>query len=218
MKTLTGIGLAAILILALQAGISNFFQRDPYLPSPPPLSIFPGALERWQATQDTPIETDVLDMLGPDDTLSREYQEKGSGIRAGVFVAYYKTQLRAKNAHDPKVCLPGSGWNPLDNRVAQVPLRQGAALPVNYYRIARGDASAVVLYWFQTHTSVQTKEQELRFRRLVDAVKANRTDMALVRIVVPVDRDGVPKADERAFELAREVYPKMLDYFPATGS
>jgi EpsI family protein len=213
-----GLLLAAALILAGQAAISNFFQRDPYLPSPPPLSIFPASMAEWQVVQESPIDAAVLDMLGPDDTLSREYQDPKTGAHAGVFVAYYKTQLRAKNAHDPKVCLPGSGWNPLANRVEEVRLPEGRKLPVNYYRIARGDASAVVLYWFQTHSGVHTKEQQLRLQRLMDAVKENRTDMALVRIVVPVDAGGVAKADERAYELARQVYPRMLEYFPPTGS
>lgn len=208
----------ALAILLGQAALSNFFRRDPYLPSPPPLSLFPGNLGDWRVQQDTAVDAAVLEMLGPDDTLSREYRDPSTGVQAGLFVAYYKTQLRAKNAHDPKVCLPGSGWNPVDSRTATFRVDNVGDVPLNYYRITRGGASAVVLYWFQTHSAAHAKEQELRLQRIVDAVKENRTDMALVRIVVPVAEGGVPKADERAFDLARRVYPRMLDYFPAKGS
>jgi EpsI family protein len=130
-------------------------------------------------------------------------------------VAYYKTQLRAKNAHDPKVCLPGAGWNPTESRVLTVPaLAATRAFPANYYRIVRGGSQAVVVYWFQTYNGVYTFEQQLRAHRLLDSVLDNRTDMALVRIVLPVGEAGLQAANTKATELAQLLYPQMLSYFP----
>jgi hypothetical protein len=74
-----------------------------------------------------------------------------------------------------------------------------------------------VLYWFQTPTGVYTFEQELRAHRVWDAILENRTDMAMVRIIIPVNEKGVHYADASALELAQAVYTKMLPFFPATS-
>jgi len=207
---------AGVFILAAQAILSQVVRREPFLPSPPPFSEFPIRVGPWAQTQEIPLEPEVLEMLGPDDTLNREYQLAGGLQRASLFVAYYKTQLRGKNAHDPKVCLPGAGWNPRMSRVMDIALPgSGHVFPVNYYRIAREDSEAVVLYWFQTPDGVYTFEQQLKAHRMFDAIVHNRTDMALVRIVAPVDQGGVGAADASAIQLAQLIYTQMLPYFPS---
>jgi EpsI family protein len=204
-----------VFILALQALASYGFHREPFLPSPPPLVTLPPQLGDWTRTQDGSIEPETLEALGPDDSLVRDYQLASRSQQASLFVAYYRTQLRGKNAHDPKVCLPGAGWNPVASAVMQIPSRgRQRAFPVNYYRIAREGAEAVVLYWFQTYNGVYTYEQQLRAHRVLDSLLANRTDMALVRIVIPVDASGVLAADTSATQLAQLVYAEMLAYFP----
>ena len=206
---------AAVCLLAIQAAASHWLRRDPHLPSPPSLAALPLRLGDWIQTHEESIDPGALQMLEPDDVLARGYQLTGGREQASLFVAYYKTQLRSKNAHDPKVCLPGAGWNPTVSRVIEIPLAsQSRSIPANYFRIARDGNQAVVLYWFQTYNGIYTYEQQLRLHRLLDAVVENRTDMALVRIVVPIGDAGVPAADARAAELARLLYPHMLPYFP----
>jgi len=203
-------------ILVIQAGATVGLQRDTFLPNSPPLVALPLRLGDWMQVRDFAIEPDVLDVLGPDDSLQREYELPDAAKRASLFVAYYKTQLRAKNAHDPKVCLPGSGWNPTVSRVVNIPVPESAkSFPANYYRIEKGNEAAVVIYWFQTPKGVYTLEQQLKLHRVLDSIVDNRTDMALVRVVVPVDDSGVEAADARAIDLGQKVYPQMIPYFPA---
>ena len=202
-------------ILAAQAISSQALRRQPFLPSPPPLASLPLHLDAWEQVRDSSLAPDVLEVLSPSDSLDRQYQLAGGSKGANLFVAYYKSQLQAKTAHDPKVCLPGAGWNPRVSRLMDVSVPGSVRpIPVNYYRIARDSAEEVVLYWFQTYKGVYTFEQQLKAHRVLDAITENRTDMALVRIVVPVDADGVAAADARAFQLAQLVYPQMLPYFP----
>lgn len=204
-----------VVIFALQAIGSRLLQRQPYLPSPPPLANLPLQLSSWKWTAEDTIPPDTLALLGPDDYLSRQYQEQGGSEQAELFVAYYKTQLQSKNAHDPKVCLPGAGWNPVDSRLSRVTLpASGLSFPVNYYRIKKDGREQVVVYWFQTPKGVYTFEEQLRAHRVLDAILDNRTDMALVRIIVPVTEKGVPAADASANRLAQSVYTSMLPYFP----
>jgi len=211
------LAIGGMVILAAQAIASYGLKRDPFLPSPPTLSVFPLRVNHWVALREVSIDPAALEMLGPDDTLSREYYAEDENSRAYLFVAYYKTQLRAKQAHDPKVCLPGNGWNPLASRLVSVPIASSRhSFPANYYRIRKENEEAIVIYWFQTHKDVYPLEQQLRVHRLLDAISENRTDMALVRIVVPVGSDGLGAAESRAIELSKSIYPVMLPYFPAS--
>jgi EpsI family protein len=209
---------AVVLIFAAQAIASHFLRRAPFLPSPPPLanlSLQPGG---WQPLAEETVAPETLAMLGPDDFLARQYEEPGTTDQAELFIAYYKTQLGAKNAHDPKVCLPGAGWNPIESRLARVTIpASGFSFPVNYYRIKREGREQVVVYWFQTLRGVYTFEQQLRVHKVLDAILDNRTDMALVRIIVPVTENdasnGVAAADRDALGFAQSVYTSMLPYF-----
>ena len=97
---------------------------------------------------------------------------------------------------------------------ARFPLPQfGAFYSRCVYLVAKQDMRQVVLYWFQTLTGVYTFEQQLRLPRIVDAVRLNRTDMALVRVVVPVTASGIEAASRNATALAASAYLQMLPYF-----
>jgi EpsI family protein len=217
MNRRTALAAAIVLIFTLQAIASRVLRREPFLPSPPPLANLPLQLGGWQWHAEETVPPDVLAMLGPDDYLVRQYQFPGGLEQAELFVAYYKTQLQSKNAHDPKVCLPGAGWNPVESRLDRVTMPASRfSFPVNYYRIKKDGSEAVVVYWFQTLKGVYTFEQQLRAHRILDAIVDNRTDMALVRIIVPVTEKGVSAADASATRLAQSVYTSMLPYFPPT--
>ncbi|HKD06393.1 MAG TPA: EpsI family protein [Bryobacteraceae bacterium] len=207
--------MVAAAILAIQGFAVYALHREPYLPSPPPLSTFPTRLGNWVRAADEVMDSASLEMLGPDDLLSRRYQMEGADRRADLFVAYYRTQLKGKNAHDPKVCLPGGGWNPVESRVVKTEFSPGKTAPINYYRIEKAGAQEIVVYWFQTPTGTYTTEQELNANRLLQAIRTNRTDMALVRVIVPVLSDGVDTASRDAVNFARIVYPEILPFFQA---
>lgn len=218
MTNRTGTIIAAGVLLSVQAVMTYGLQRTEFLPSPAPLTEnIPSQLGSWKLLQDGVLEPEVFEMLAPDDVLNRIYRDGNDPTDLSVFVGYYKTQMRAKNAHDPKVCLPGSGWNPLISKTIDIPLAEsGEPSSINYYVISRGGQRAVVLYWFQNHKYVMANEQGLKLSRLKDNFFENRTDMALVRIVYPVGEAGLERATEKAIEFAKLFYPPFLKQFPAT--
>jgi EpsI family protein len=208
---------AVVLIFAVQAVASLVFRREPFLPSPPPLADMPLHFDSWERLSEGVVTPETLTMLGPDDYIVRQYHDAGGSGQAELFIAYYKTQLRSKNAHDPKVCLPGAGWNPVESHLERVTVPgTGFSFPVNYYRIKKDGKEQVVVYWFQTLKGVYTFEQQLALHRIVDAIIDNRTDMALVRVVVPVTEKGVSAANSSAIQFAQSVYVAMAPFFPST--
>jgi len=62
----------------------------------------------------------------------------------------------------------------------------GAPIQVNQYIVSRGSARDVVLYWYQSHGRVVASEYKAKVYVVADALRYNRTDTALVRVVVPV--------------------------------
>ena len=210
----TGIIGTAVLLLSAQAALTHRLSRTEFLPSPGPVNEnIPLRIGEWNRFQDGVLDPEVYEMLAPDDVLNRTYRHADADL--SLFIAYYKTQLRAKNAHDPKVCLPGAGWNPLISK--QIPISvAGLAEPVhvNYYVIAKNGEQAVVLYWFQNHKTAYATDQGLKFSRVLDNLMENRTDMALVRIVISATKPGVEAATASATEFAGALYPSLGKQFP----
>ncbi len=177
--------LAAIGILTLQGALAYSLSLNEYLPSPPALTQFPAAEGSWRAVGETAMEPDAYAMLAPDDYLNRVYRN-ASGTDLGLFIAYYKSQHRAAGAHDPKICLPGSGWNPVSSRPIQI-RAAGAVVSATQYTVAKGSLTDVVVYWFQTAQGSLGDTEGLHMRRIVQTFTEHRTDMALVRVTAPVE-------------------------------
>ena len=213
----TGMIGAAVLVLSAQAALTNRLSRSEFLPSPGAIGDnIPMAIGEWNQFQDGVLDPEAYAVLAPDDVLNRTYRDASAANDLSLFIAYYKTQLRAKNAHDPKVCLPGSGWNPLISK--QIPITvagQGNPINVNYYVISKNGEQAVVLYWFQNHKAAYATDQGLKFSRVLDNLTENRTDMALVRIVISATKPGLEAATLKASTFAGLLFPSLGKQFPA---
>ncbi len=101
--------------------------------------------------------------------------------------------------HSPKNCLPGGGWEPLASQTAIISTASGAAT-VNRYLLQRDDQQVLVLYWYQGRGRIQSNEYLVKWDLLRDSALRQRSDEALVRIVVPVT-----KSEEEAFRTAARV-------------
>lgn len=201
------------LILLLQAIAYYAFSREEYVPTPAPLTAFPMALGSWGMTQDVGVEQDVREVLQADDLLNRNYARPGE-IPVNLFVAAFKSQRNGKTPHSPKNCLPGAGWVQLVNDRIPIDMPGFGTQVVNHYVISHGDDRSVVLYWYQTHDRVVASEYRARFFVVVDAMRYNRSDTALVRIIAPVvDRDQ-DRSDKTVIEFAKAAAPALREALP----
>lgn len=189
--------------------------RSERIPASSPLSAFPRSLGEWTAAREFPLEKEVQDVLRADDTLNRLYVNAGGTAGADLFIAFFKTQRYGQAPHSPKNCLPGAGWEPVeDRRVPLVVPGVSAPLLINEYIISHGDEESVVLYWYQSHGRVIARELEAKFWLVADAIRYHRSDTALVRVIVPVIRSNRGQAEQTAFEFARIVYPDLVRQLP----
>ncbi len=133
---------------------------------------------------DIPIDADEAKASGVSDYSHRGFDVGGWGL-VTLYVGYHATQQGENRMHSPTLCLPGSGWTPVDSRLMSVPV--GAQrFSVNRYVLQKGGQQILVYYWFQGRGRVTSGETQLKLNAFKDAFLKHRDEEALVRITVPV--------------------------------
>ncbi len=183
-----------------------------------PLASLPMQIEDWQG-RDTAVDERVLSVLAVDDYLSRDYTSPAGDI--GLYVGFYQTQRQGNTIHSPLNCLPGAGWNPVDRSYITVPVAQAGPVPngieINRITIEKGLDRALVLYWYQAHGRVVASEYWGKFYAIFDAMRINRTDGAMVRVISPI-KGSSPQteraAEKQAIRFVESIFPLLSRYLP----
>jgi EpsI family protein len=203
-------------VLILQAVLFYALSHGEAVPIFRPLGEFPTQVGEWNMTSEGVIEKEILDVLRADDTLNRIYEHKGDGAPANLFVAYFKTQRTGQAPHSPKNCLPGAGWVPSSSGVIPIAVPgETEPIQVNRYTVSRGASKSVVLYWYQTRNRVIASEYMAKICLVLDAIRYNRTDTALVRVVVPVGEGSEEQATEAAVDFVRSFFNPLRQHLPS---
>ncbi len=203
------------LFLVLQALGLAFIAREERPARLAPLNQFPTQVGHWSMLQDYPIEEQVQKVLKADDTLNRVYGDKTTNSSANLFIAYFQSQQTGKAPHSPKNCLPGAGWAPVinDKLAIQLPGRN-EPVSVNHYVVQQGDRQSVVLYWYHGHGHVIASEYLAKIYLVLDSIRLNKSDTALVRIVVPATTSTTKQATGIAVAFAQALYPEFQQRLP----
>jgi len=190
------------------------------VPARESLANFPLALGEWNGRNLPAFEPEILAVLGVDEYLSRVYQS-GQSI-ASLYIGYYESQRQGDTIHSPMNCLPGSGWEPLSQTYLSIPVGTDTTGPtsiiVNRYVIQKGLDRQVVLYWYQSHGRAIANEYRSKIFMVYDAVRLNRTDAALVRIVSPymgTDSGAEGRAADSAVAFVKAMFPLLDRYLPS---
>jgi EpsI family protein len=197
----------SVLLLAT-IGVRDRLAAPPPAPETQALSLFPSTIGSWTGT-DSPLDQDVLETAAVDDYLNRNYRSDKAEL--GLYVGYYKSQRKGEALHSPLQCLPGAGWEPMKAESYRLPIEaDGAASTVNKLIVQKGVDQMLVLYWYQTLNRVTASEYARKIFLVADAFRTGRTDVALVRVISPIDRRdpaGEVKAMEQARPFAAQVLP-----------
>lgn len=206
---MTRMGIAAInAILLFQAGGAYLSLREETAPALIPLRDLPVELGAWRAKGDVELDVESLRVLKPDDYLIRDYQSP-EGIVANLYAAYYRSQKTDRAPHSPQNCLPGNGWVTMLRDTAVIPNRNGGALEVNRFVVERGENRSVVLYWYETPSRPVWSEFMGRFQLMLDSLRYNRSDTALIRIVLPIDSKNDETVGKAGLEFALQAQPPI---------
>ena len=178
------------------------------------LEKFPETVGGWMGA-DLPIDEESLEVLGPGDFLSRSYTQSNVAEPINLFVAYFPTQRTGATIHSPKHCLPGSGWMFESSSYVRLTDVRGRTHRIGEYVITDGEARDFVIYWYEAHGRSVASEYMAKVYLVADAVRTNRTDGALVRVITPVGvMEDVSAARARAELFTKQIAPMLQRFIP----
>lgn len=203
------------LFLIAQAALLYSSIRPEAVPPGKPLADFPRNINGWQVLKEGVIEPEIMQVLQADDALTRFYGNPGAGEAADLFIAAFRSQRNGKAPHSPKNCLPGNGWMQVEASEIQVDAGVGAPIPVNRYIVQHGDDRSLVLYWYQSRDRAVAGEFKAKFWVIADAIRYNRSDTALIRVVVPIQGRDEESAQRAAVDFIRATFSTIRQFLPA---
>lgn len=207
--------LALTVALCVQGGVFYALaMRAENTPPMEPLSAFPISLPNYRMVRDIATPKEILDILKADDTLTREYVG-ASRTPILFYIAYFNSQRYGQAPHSPKNCLPGEGWEPVESDTIEV-AAPGWPTPIaiNHFVVEHGDDKEVTLYWYQSHSRVIAHEFAAKFWLVADSIRYNRSDSALVRVIVPVRENDVDGATRTGVDFVQAMFPALLKQLP----
>ena len=179
---------------------------------------FPMTIGGWKSIVDPPLDEAILKVLGVDDYLSRIYYQP-DGTAVGLYMGFYGSQRQGDTIHSPLNCLPGAGWEPVSQGRLQIANADGRGrdITVNRYIVQKGLDRQMVLYWYQSHGRVVASEYTSKLYLIHDAIRLNRTDGSMVRVIAPIKIDAQDEgasAEKLAEEFVRVIFPMLPAYLP----
>lgn len=193
------------------------------VPPSTPLSQMPTVID-GMVSQDLPLDDDVLSVLGKGDFLNRIYaapvaptasMKPSAAYPISLFIGYFATQRTGQSIHSPQHCLPGAGWTFESSRYTGLDDIRGEHFNVGEYVINNGESRQFVIYWYQAHGRSIANEYKAKAYMLADAIRYNRTDGALVRVITPISSsEQVADARKRAVKFAAHMTPYLSQFIP----
>jgi EpsI family protein len=205
-----------ITVLLLLQTVSLYVRPAEIVPPSAPLSGLPRSLGSWIFVREDPVDQETQEILKADDTLFRFYGNPSRGhYPVSLFVAAFRSQSTGKSPHSPKNCLPGSGWTQLSSELYPLQLDNGKTIGVNRYIVSHGQDRSLVMYWYQSRDRVVADEFKAKFWVMADSIRFNRTDTALVRVVVPIFDQNEDEATKTAVDFVKSFFQPLHNYLPA---
>jgi EpsI family protein len=206
----------AVAAILLVATLSLLMARDreEVLPPRSELVSFPSSIGQWQG-KDLETSAQLAESLGPGEFLLRDYVNQEQRTAASLYIAYFPSQRTGDTIHSPKNCLPGAGWIPAETSHSWIDQPGGKKIEVNRILVTKGAERALVLYWYQAHGRVTPSEYGAKYYLVADAMRMNRSDGALVRIITFMKNgESVAKAEATAIGFSQLVSPLLDSYIP----
>jgi EpsI family protein len=216
---ITRILITSVLLLS-GAGYLAHATVTEVIPSRSSMASLPTRVGSWEGRPSPPMSAKVIAVLGVDDYIARDYISS-SAPYVGLYVGYYKSQRQGDTMHSPLNCLPGAGWLPVQQGRATFQVSNGATempVTVNRFVIQKGLDRLLVLYWYQSHGRVIASEYSSKLYMVYDAMRLNRTDAAMVRVITPITGNSAADeaaAEERARDFVQGLFPSLSRALPS---
>ena len=203
--------LITIALLTTATVLLHATSRRERVPPRQPLRGIPMTLGAWHAI-DLPLTQRIIEVAGVDDYVNRFYTDT-NGNQIEIYIGYYKSQRAGDLIHSPRNCLPGAGWEIVRAARSVSAIPNARPIVVNDFLMSKGLSRDLVLYWYQGRGRAIASEYTAKLWMIADAVTRNRTDAALVRIVIPI-RSDESEARARGVSFLQTLYAHLNEFIP----
>jgi len=202
----------AAMVLALAAAYVQVSARAE-VPMKASLDAVPMTVGGWSGAAAGELSEDTLAVLGADSYIERIYTSDRAGVPVGLFVGFYGRQRQGDTIHSPLNCLPGTGWTTLAHAKVTVPVGS-SPIEVNRLLVGKGYQRYEVLYWYESRGRAVASEYTNKMLLVADAIRFNRSDGAIVRVMAPVGRSA-ERAERATTDFVQAIYPSLREHLPA---
>jgi EpsI family protein len=201
-----------VFILVIAIIYLKVFTTIEAVPLPADIENFPKQVGSFSMTGSSEFPEDVLQELGVDTYINRNYRDK-DGYQLSLYLGYYEEQREGSLIHSPKNCMPGSGWNPVESSV--IPIRvsdSNKTYKVNRMLFQKGMDKLIMHYWYQGRNRIVANEYIDRFFLILDSIFRHRSEGALVRVIGPWDPSGNNEKKQEQF--IENLFPALQQHLP----
>lgn len=214
---------AALAFLALNFYTYHYMAREAVVPPRSLFADFPMTLAGWRCPEQGSVDPEVWRGLGATDLFLCNYIQPDANALVSVYVGYHATQIREEGGgasensiHPPAHCLPGAGWDIIDNQtvdldIAGLPSENGSGKRLI---VAKGDARQLVYYWYQSRGRIIAEDWQKVLYVGWDRATRGRTDGSLVRFMIPVRQGDIERAESEFREISELVIQQLESYVP----
>ncbi len=188
----------------------------------PPRELFvdlPDNFESWQCKERVEMQEDVVNNLNVTDYIICRFTNLESEGREHVdfYAGYHASQQRSDSGkttiiHPPEHCLPGSGWDIIESTI--VPIDFGIPGDAKRVIIAKGAERNLVYFWYQSRGHVIGTNFDRLLKMFMDRALRRRSDGALLRFTMPIDRGDEAEADAAFERFATALMGDMPRWLP----
>ncbi|MBD3305121.1 EpsI family protein [candidate division KSB3 bacterium] len=207
---------AGLLIIAIL--LSQRIPHGKSMPLQQDLLTFGEQIGSWKGGPHRPFEPKILDVLRVDEYLNRTYLQEGNDIWISLYIGYFQDQITGQTIHSPRNCMPGSGWNFTQIRPVTLTTEGDPPLQIHALRsvLVSGNTRLLTYYWYHSRGRFITNEYWHKIYLVLDAIRYNRTDGALVRVLAPLPEEGSFEEIEAQVQAFIVQFTPQLhyEYFP----
>jgi exosortase D (VPLPA-CTERM-specific) len=176
------------------------------------LSLVSNNLGDWkQRGGDIKFSPQTESVLRASDYVMREYEKNGA--IANLYIGYYASQRGGATYHSPQNCLPGAGWEMKQPQLVEITAKNGKSFTANKFFIENGTKREIMIYWYLGRGRANASEYTDKLFTIIDSVIKQRSDGAMIRILIPAGNDEIFAA-QSALDLASQTADNLSAFVP----
>ena len=193
---------------------SPFFKREDAIVVSKTLSQFPTMLGQWRANESR-LPPTIEAVAGASEYYYGDFLSPSDNNKINLYIAYYQDQKQGAAPHSPKVCIPGDGWKITSDKPVSIKAKNGETHEVSRLVITKDKHTIITYYWLKQGKNIFRHQFMARLNLIWFAIKENRADAALIRMVSEVSsNEKIEYTDKRMQKMATELLDVISEYVP----